>query len=208
MSMAHAPRRYLEQRLRLLAEQVQRPWWQLMPSEKAYGQTCDRYDTRGGSRRRGTPQLDKVSGFHLKVPTVVVTTETRQRRDRASPPHARYAVCRPPCSCCWWWRTLVGSEVHVPRQLGRESRTQSTVSHHPWPVWAFTRAYQQIGRPLVAIGEVLVMLAWLWRTAGRRAAQGLLIVLLATCGLIKIICGPSLLWIAPTTWVRTSQLQW
>jgi len=71
-------------------------------------------------------------------------------------------------------------------------------SHDPWPVWAITRVYQQVGRPLVAIGEVLVMLLWLWRAGGRRAAQGLVIVLLAsaTCGLIKMICGPTPVWVA------------
>jgi membrane-associated phospholipid phosphatase len=76
--------------------------------------------------------------------------------------------------------------------------TELVMTHKPSLVWAFTRVYQQIGRPLVAVGEVLVMFIWLWRTAGRHAAQGLLIVLLAsaTCGLIKIICGPTPLWIA------------
>ena len=75
---------------------------------------------------------------------------------------------------------------------------QLAASPKPWFVNAFTRAYQQIGRPLVAIGEVLVMIPWLWRTGGRRAAQGLLIALLAsaTCGLIKTICGPTPLWLA------------
>jgi membrane-associated phospholipid phosphatase len=71
-------------------------------------------------------------------------------------------------------------------------------SRKPWLVYAITRAYQQVGRPIVAMGEVLVMLAWLWRTSGRRAAEGLLIALLAsaTCGLIKIVCGPTPLWLA------------
>lgn len=71
-------------------------------------------------------------------------------------------------------------------------------AHKPWLVWVFTRAYEQVGRPLVAISEVLVMLAWLWRSAGSRAAQGLLITLLASagCGVIKILCGPTPLWIA------------
>jgi membrane-associated phospholipid phosphatase len=71
-------------------------------------------------------------------------------------------------------------------------------AHKPWLVYAFTRAYQQVGRPIPAIGEVLAMLAWLWRTGGRRTAQGLLIALLASamCGLIKTICGPTPLWLA------------
>jgi membrane-associated phospholipid phosphatase len=75
---------------------------------------------------------------------------------------------------------------------------QLGASPKPWLVYAITRAYQQVGRPIVAMGEVLVMLAWLWRTSGRRAAEGLLIALLAsaTCGLIKIICGPTPLWLA------------
>lgn len=70
-------------------------------------------------------------------------------------------------------------------------------SPKPRLVYSITRVYQQVGRPLVAVGEVLVMLAWLWRSSGRRATQGLLIVLLAsaTCGLIKTICGPTPLWL-------------
>jgi len=70
------------------------------------------------------------------------------------------------------------------------------MSHKSWPVWDITRIYQQVGRPLVAIGEVAVMLAWLWRRAGRRETQGLLIVMLASasCGVIKILCGPTPLW--------------
>jgi membrane-associated phospholipid phosphatase len=75
---------------------------------------------------------------------------------------------------------------------------QLGASHKPWLVYAVTRAYQQVGRPLVAIGEVLLMLAWLSRTGGRRAAEGLFIALLssATCGLIKVLCGPTPLWLA------------
>lgn len=71
-------------------------------------------------------------------------------------------------------------------------------SHKPRLVYLITRAYQQVGRPIPAVGEVLVMLAWLWRTGGRRTAQGLLVVLLAslTCGLIKTLCGPTPLWLA------------
>ncbi len=65
-----------------------------------------------------------------------------------------------------------------------------------WLVYAITRVYQQVGRPLVAVGEVLVMLLWLWRGSGRRAAQGLLVALLASacCGAIKVICGPTPMW--------------
>jgi membrane-associated phospholipid phosphatase len=71
-------------------------------------------------------------------------------------------------------------------------------SPKPWLVYAVTRAYQQVGRPVVAMGEVLVMLGWLWRASGRRAAQGLFIALLAsaTCGVIKMVCGPTPLWLA------------
>lgn len=75
---------------------------------------------------------------------------------------------------------------------------QIGASHKPWLVYAITRVYQQVGRPLVAIGEVAVMLFWLWRSGGRRSAQGLLIALLASaaCGAIKAICGPTPLWIS------------
>ncbi len=70
------------------------------------------------------------------------------------------------------------------------------MSHKAWPIWDITRVYQQVGRPLVAIGEVLVMFAWLWRRAGRLTALGLGIVLVASVinGVIKIICGPTPLW--------------
>lgn len=70
------------------------------------------------------------------------------------------------------------------------------MSHKPQLIWDLTRVYQQVGRPLVAIGEVAAILAWLWRSAGRRELRGLLIVLLAslTCGVIKILCGPTPLW--------------
>ena len=83
---------------------------------------------------------------------------------------------------------------------------QIGMSHKPWPVWDITRVYQQVGRPLVAIGEVALMLAWLWRNAGRRELQGLLIVLLAsaTCGVIKILCGPTPLWMALAHHVGTN----
>jgi undecaprenyl-diphosphatase len=71
------------------------------------------------------------------------------------------------------------------------------VSHKPWLVYAITRAYQQVGRPIPAIGEVLLMLVWLWRTGGQRTARGLLIALMAsvTCGLIKTVCGPTPVWL-------------
>lgn len=70
------------------------------------------------------------------------------------------------------------------------------MSHKPQLIWDLTRVYQQVGRPLVAIGEVAAILAWLWHSAGRRELRGLLIVLLAslTCGGIKILCGPTPLW--------------
>jgi membrane-associated phospholipid phosphatase len=71
-------------------------------------------------------------------------------------------------------------------------------SHKWWLVWDYTRAYQQVGRPLVAIGEVAVMVWWLWRRGGRRTIKGLALALgaSASCGLIKIICGPTPLWVA------------
>ncbi|MGH2860960.1 MAG: phosphatase PAP2 family protein [Solirubrobacteraceae bacterium] len=71
-------------------------------------------------------------------------------------------------------------------------------SHKWWLVWDITRGYQQIGRPLVATGEVLVMIWWLLRNGNRRAIEGLVIVLVASlcCGVIKILCGPTPLWIA------------
>jgi membrane-associated phospholipid phosphatase len=70
------------------------------------------------------------------------------------------------------------------------------MSHKSRLIWDITRMYQQVGRPLVAVGEVAVMLAWLCRRAGRRDIQGLLIVLVASvcCGVIKILCGPTPLW--------------
>lgn len=80
------------------------------------------------------------------------------------------------------------------------------MSPKSWWVWDITRVYQQVGRPLVAIGEVAVMLAWLWRRAGRREWQGLLIVLLASasCGVIKILCGPTPLWMVLNHHVGTN----
>jgi len=73
---------------------------------------------------------------------------------------------------------------------------QIGMSHKAWPIWEITRVYQQVGRPLVAVGEVALLLGWLWQRAGRRETHGLLIVLLAsaTCGVIKILCGPTPLW--------------
>jgi membrane-associated phospholipid phosphatase len=75
------------------------------------------------------------------------------------------------------------------------------MSHKPWPVWDITRLYQQVGRPLVAIGEVLVMTAWLWHSSGggrdgRRAVGGLVVALVASaiCKAIKIIWGATPLW--------------
>lgn len=75
---------------------------------------------------------------------------------------------------------------------------QLGASHKPWLVYAITRIYQQVGRPIVAVGEVLVMVAWLWRTSGPRVAKGLLITLLASasCGVIKEVCGPTPFWLA------------
>jgi undecaprenyl-diphosphatase len=69
-------------------------------------------------------------------------------------------------------------------------------SHKPRLIYLMTRAYQQVGRPIPAVGEVLVMLWWLWRTEDQRAVKGLLVALLAsvTCGLIKTICGATPMW--------------
>ena len=71
-------------------------------------------------------------------------------------------------------------------------------SHKWWLVWDVTRVYQQIGRPLVAIGEVLVIGWWLLRNGGRRMLEGLVIALMASacCGVIKIVCGPTPFWLA------------
>jgi membrane-associated phospholipid phosphatase len=81
---------------------------------------------------------------------------------------------------------------------GDARAAQLGASHKSSLLYAITRVYQQVGRPLVATGEVLVMLAWLWRTSSRRTAQGLFIALLASvsCGVIKEICGPTPLWVA------------
>lgn len=83
---------------------------------------------------------------------------------------------------------------------------QVGMSHKPWPLWDITRAYQQVGRPLVAVAEVAAMSVWLWRVSGRRAAQGLLIALMASAvnGLIKIICGPTPLWLVLPAHVGTN----
>lgn len=71
-------------------------------------------------------------------------------------------------------------------------------SHKAWLIWELTRVYQQMGRPLVAVAEVLAMLAWCWRSAGRRTALGLCVVLMASlaCGAIKTLCGPTPLWLS------------
>jgi membrane-associated phospholipid phosphatase len=71
-------------------------------------------------------------------------------------------------------------------------------AHKSQLIYKITRGYQQVGRPIPAIGEALVMLAWLLYSADRRTAQGLLIALMAsaTCGLIKTICGPTPMWVS------------
>ena len=132
------------------------------------------------------------------VAAVLGTSPTRQeqrgRISRSYSPHA-WLLCS---------ATLLLLVIAVRWQLtlhpfpGDAWAARLGASPKPWLVYAITRAYQQVGRPIVAIGEVLVMIAWLWRTGGRRAAQGLLIALLAsaTCGLIKTICGPTPLWLA------------
>ncbi|MGC9220842.1 MAG: phosphatase PAP2 family protein [Solirubrobacteraceae bacterium] len=79
-------------------------------------------------------------------------------------------------------------------------------SRKPWLVWYITRVYQQVGRPLVAMGEVLVMFGWLYAAAGRRASQGLVVALMASVssGVIKIICGPTPLWLSLADHVGTN----
>jgi undecaprenyl-diphosphatase len=134
------------------------------------------------------------------VPAVVITTRTpRAREARARRPYARGALGSAVLLLLVIAeRFLLSRHTFPGDNWGAQLGSQLMVSHNPSLVWAITRVYQQIGRPLVAVGEVLVMVAWLWRRAGRREAQGLLIVLLAsaTCGLIKIICGPTPLWTA------------
>lgn len=134
------------------------------------------------------------------MPAVVVTTSTaRTREARAHRLHARGAICSAALLLLVIAeRLLLTSHAFPGDTWGARLGTQLTSSHDPSLVWAITRVYQQIGRPLVAVGEVSVMGVWLWRTAGRHAAQGLLIVLLAsaTCGVIKIICGPTPFWVS------------
>ncbi len=128
------------------------------------------------------------------VRAVVVTTST-PRAERTRWLTRRKALCL--CSA-----TLLLLVILERWLLSRHTfpgdawAGQLGMSPKPSLVWAVTRVYQQIGRPLVAVGEVLVMSAWLWRSGGRRALQGLAVALMAsaTCGIIKIICGPTPLW--------------
>ena len=124
---------------------------------------------------------------------VVTSSAPRLRAASASRGYTGYVICSVALLLlvvCERWLLSVHAFPGDPwaARLG--------MAHKPWLVWAITRVYQQVGRPLVAVGEVAVMLAWLWRRAGRRAAKGLVIALLASasCGLIKIICGPTPLW--------------
>lgn len=128
---------------------------------------------------------------------VVTTSPPQTQTEQARRVYAGHAICSATLLLLviaerWLLSLHTFPGDYWAAQLGH----QVVRTHSPWLVWAITRVYQQTGRPLVAIGEVLVMFTWLWRSAGRRAAQGLLIVLLAsaTCGLIKIICGPTPLW--------------
>jgi undecaprenyl-diphosphatase len=128
------------------------------------------------------------------VPAVVVTSSTAAlRAGRTSRVHGRYVMASLTLLALVVFERWLLSLHTFP---GDAWAARLGMAHKPWLVWASTRLYQQIGRPLVAIGEVMVMLVWLRRTAGRRAAQGLLIGLLASasCGLIKIFCGPTPLW--------------
>jgi membrane-associated phospholipid phosphatase len=132
------------------------------------------------------------------VAAVLDTSSTRQaqrvRINRSYSPHA-WLLCS---------ATLLLLVIAVRWQLtlhpfpGDAWAARLGASPKPWLVYVITRVYQQVGRPLVAIGEVLVMFVWLWRSSGRRAAQGLFVALLASaiCGLIKTLCGPTPLWLA------------
>jgi membrane-associated phospholipid phosphatase len=122
----------------------------------------------------------------------------------AAPAPAPAAVARPAAHYRWLTcSALLLLAVILERWLlvshifpGDRWAAQIGMEHKAWPIWDITRVYQQVGRPLVAVGEVAVMLAWLWRSAGRREIQGLFIVLMASvcCGVIKILCGPTPLW--------------
>jgi len=123
-----------------------------------------------------------------------------------APPLARGRVARRLPASSWLVCSgallllVVGLRLFISKQAfpGDSWAAQIGASHKAWLVYKLTRLYQQVGRPLVAIGEVLAMLAWLWRADGRRAAKGLLLALLAslTCGVIKIVCGPTPLWLS------------
>jgi len=130
---------------------------------------------------------------------VVITTSSPQAQRRTRRAYARYAICSAALLLLVIAERYLLARYTFPGDI-RAARlgAQMVTTHRPSLIWDLTRVYQQIGRPIVAIAEVLVMVTWLWRSAGRRAAQGLMIVLLAsaTCGLIKIICGPTPLWIA------------
>lgn len=140
-------------------------------------------------------------------PGVGATGKVRAVLDTVSPPRARSATLSRPATQYAWLtcsvvlllavvaeRWLLASHVFP----GDPWAARLGESHKWWLVWDITRVYQQIGRPLVAIGEVLVMAWWLLRSGSRRTLEGLLIVLLASacCGLIKIICGPTPFWLA------------
>lgn len=128
------------------------------------------------------------------------STQPRPTRSRA------VAVSRPAAQYGW----LAGSAVLLLAVLAERWLLGAHVfpgdpwaarlgeSHKWWLIWDITRVYQQVGRPLVAIGEVLVMGWWLLRNGSRRTLEGLVIVLLASacCGLIKIFCGPTPFWLA------------
>jgi undecaprenyl-diphosphatase len=127
--------------------------------------------------------------------------------DTYSPARVRRSRIRAVCSQHSWLlrsATLLIAVIAMRRLLSQHPfpgdawAARLGASHKPWLIYAITRVYQQVGRPLVAVGEVLVILAWLWRSSGRRTARGLLIALLAsfTCGLIKTICGPTPLWLS------------
>ncbi len=140
------------------------------------------------------------------VPAVISSSPVPATQVDQAPAPANQAPHRPPRNRRTGWVTLsvvLLVTVLVERWFlslhalpGDMWSARVGMSHKPWVIFAITRVYQQIGRPLVAIGETLAMIAWLWRFADRRAIRGLAIVLIASAcnGLIKIFCGPTPLW--------------
>ncbi len=147
--------------------------------------------------RARTLSVRLSTGYRARV--VVTTSTSRAHEARARSLYALGAVSSATLLLLVIAERWLVSRYTFPGDIrGAHLGTELMMSHRPWILWEITRVYQQIGRPLIAVGEVLAMGIWLWRSAGRHAAQGLLIVLLAsaTCGLIKIICGPTPFWVS------------